>query len=158
MSPSPKTPKPAAQADRILQPKLTPEKIEERKARYSAYEREAAKLVALKLKRFAKLDSHDLIAVLALVDLLAHGEHCQCLEAAENWVGAAVFNVLYEVAFAGPVGVNSDPYSVKYAFDQAVEYLRDGLELRRKLAPLPDSVLDYINSTEWQQDHARLIA
>jgi hypothetical protein len=150
--PSPRTPKPAAKASRNPQqtPTLAAEEITERQAKLAAYEREAAKLGALKLTWFAGLDGDDLFVVLALVDLLAFGEHDECLEAAPNWVAAFLSDILMGVALGGPARVNNDPHCVKLAFDKAVDNLRTVLELRRKIAAIPDSALDYINSPEWQ--------
>jgi hypothetical protein len=133
---------------------LTAEEKAQQKARREAHEREAEKLAALNLKCFAGLDQRDLGAVLALVDLLTYGEHVPCMDAAENWVGAFMFDVLSHVAHFGPANINSNPQRVKDSLDVAVDFLRDGLGLRRKLALVPDSVLDYVNSTEWQHDQA----
>lgn len=162
----PRKPKPAASKARLslITKAATPlpvadipsdARIADRQTRLDAYLVEAARLKNLKsYARFADQDNLDLVCVLALADLFVYGDHSrECLDAAPNWLGAFLSDVLIEVAATGPESVNAHPEDVKCFFDQAIQNLRDAMEFCRRIgSTLPPSVLDEIEKCNTPAD------
>ena len=106
---------------------MSTERTPEQKARFEKL-KAAADALHDGLQQFASLESMDMLAILALIDVFAVDEHW---ESTRNWLGTFLFDVLMDVARGGANEVLNNPKWVQEHLDKSLETLKDDLEHAR---------------------------